>query len=395
MDTFEIALGLSGVEIEKVEITQTGDFMITVRSIVEETTCHKCGQRITKFHGHDKAITLRHLSILGKETSIRITPKRYQCFSCESHPTTTQSLSWYKSKSRETIAYEEHLLLSLINSTVSDVSLKENRGYEAITGVINRYIGIKVNWEEIKRLDIIGLDEISLKKGHQDFVTIVTGRVGNRTLILAVLENRLKKTVKVFLSSIPKRLRKTIKAVCSDMYDGFINAAKEVFGKKVMIVADRFHVAKSYRNELEKLRKKELKRLKKELSEKQYKELKGAMWALRKKRENITDDEEKILTKLFQYSPLLKLAYELCWELTDIFEEEISKSGFNFIEISADKKAKSDQIFNRFKLSNLKFFPTEHLFEEFKYALNFSSFEIKAVERDGLGGFRDSDIRKE
>ena len=99
MDTFEIPLGLSEVKIEKVEITQKGDFIITVRSLVEETTCHKCGQTVTKFHGHDKAITLRHLSILGKETSIRIIPKRYQCFSCDSHPTTTQTLSWYNNLS--------------------------------------------------------------------------------------------------------------------------------------------------------------------------------------------------------------------------------------------------------------------------------------------------------
>jgi len=326
METFEIPLGPSDIKIEKVEISQKGDFMITVRSLIEETKCHKCGQIITKFHGYDRAITLRHLSILGKETSIRILPKRYQCLRCDRHPTTTQTLSWYHSKSRETIACEEHLLLSLINSTISDVSLKENIGYETITGVINRTIGVEVNWEEITRLDLIGLDEISLKKGHQNFVTIVTGRVGDKTLILGVLEDRLKTTVKTFLSSIPKRLRKTVRAVCSDMYDGFINAAKEVFGKTVMVVNDRFHVAKSYRNGLETLRKKELKRLKKELSKKQYKELKGAMWTLRKKKENLTQDEETILTQLFHYSPLLKLAYDLCWELTEVFEKQISKS---------------------------------------------------------------------
>jgi hypothetical protein len=34
---------------------------------------------------------------------------------------------------------------------------------------------------------------------------------------------------------MPQKLRKTIKAVCSDMYDGFIYAAKEVLGKKVKL----------------------------------------------------------------------------------------------------------------------------------------------------------------
>ena len=42
----------------------------------------------------------------------------------------------------------------------------------------------------------------------------------------------------------------------------------------MMIVVDRFHLEKSYRNELEKLCKKEMKRLKKELSEEKYKEFK-------------------------------------------------------------------------------------------------------------------------
>ena len=75
-------------------------------------------------------------------------------------------MSWYNSKSRQTKAYEEYVLLNLINSTVSDVSLKENLGYFTITGIIDRYIGAAVNWAEIQRLDVIGLDEISLKKGN-------------------------------------------------------------------------------------------------------------------------------------------------------------------------------------------------------------------------------------
>ena len=46
-----------------------------------------------------------------------------------------------------------------------------------------------------------------LKKGHQDFVTIVTGRMGDETVILGILADRKKETVKEFLMSIPKKLR--------------------------------------------------------------------------------------------------------------------------------------------------------------------------------------------
>lgn len=174
----------------------------------------------------------------------------------------------------------------------------------------------------------MGIDEISLKKGRKDFVTIVTARNGDgKIMILAVISGRKKKDVKEFLSSIPKRLRKTILAVCSDLYEGYINAAKEAFGDDdVTIVVDRFHIAKLYRKGLEGLRKKEMKRLKKELSEEEYKNLNGVMWILRKKINELKEEELEVLKLLFKYSPILKIAYKLCNELTNIFEENISKS---------------------------------------------------------------------
>ena len=95
---------------------------------------------------------------------------------------------------------------------------------------------------------MLGLDEISLKKGHRDFVAIITGRIETETVIVGVLPDRKQATVKAFLSGIPRRLRQTMHTVCSDMYEGFVNAAKEVFGKRVKLVIDRFHVAKLYRS---------------------------------------------------------------------------------------------------------------------------------------------------
>ena len=48
-----------------------------------------------------------------------------------------------------------------------------------------------------------GLDEIALKKGHRDFVTIVSAQPpGGALTVLAVLPDRCKETVKGFLASI-------------------------------------------------------------------------------------------------------------------------------------------------------------------------------------------------
>src|SRR5262249_41706638 len=146
-------------------------------------------------------------------------------------------------------------------------------------------------------------DEISLKKGHRDFVAIITGYIETETIILGVLPDRKKATVKTFLSGIPQRLRQMLHSVCTDMYEGFVNAAKEVFGKRVKIVIDRFHRAKLYSRGLDRLRKNELRRVKKELSEEASRELKGTMLKLRKSEETMTDDEKDLLVCLFLHSP--------------------------------------------------------------------------------------------
>jgi uncharacterized protein (UPF0303 family) len=72
-----------------------------------------------------------------------------------------------------------------------------------------------------------------------------------------------------------------------------------VLGKRVKIVMDRFHVAKLYRSGLDRLRKQELTRLKQELSAEDYGQLQGAMWAIRKPKEPLTDEDNDVLICLF------------------------------------------------------------------------------------------------
>ncbi len=322
----ETLLNIPDVRTVKTETDRHGNVIITVESTVRGTCCGKCGRKIYKPYGHGRDILLRHLSVFGRKTCIYICPPRYQCIYCEGSPVTTQKSAWYEQRSHCTKAYEDHVLLQSVNSTVADVSIKEDIGYEAVMGIIDRRIAVRADWKEIRKLDVLGPDEISLKKGHKDYVTIVTAHTGGKTVILAVLKDRCKKTVKKFLKMIPKRLKKTVRGVCSDMYDGFINAAKEVFGKRIRIVIDRFHVARLYRKDFEGLRKKEMRRLKKELSEEEYGKLKGAMRALRKKEKELSDEEKQVLKCLFGHSPKLETAYRFCMELTDIFEDDISKS---------------------------------------------------------------------
>jgi transposase len=350
MINLQIPLDIPEVEILKIEKNKTEDLIITVKSTKDFCMCHKCGKEAKKAHGYAEVVILQHLSILGQKVFIRIRPARYQCYYCDDKTTTTEQASWYNKRSKFTKAYEEYLMRMLINSTVTDVSRKEDVSFDDIEGVLNRQIETKVDWDSIDTLNLIGLDEISLKKGHKNFIAVISTVINSTIKILAILEDRKKDTVKTFLKSIPEKLRSTVKIACCDMYDGYINAVKEVFGNQVKVVIDRFHVAKNYRKATDSLRKKELKRLKKELTESEYKKLKGAMWALRKKENDLTDEEKNVLVILFKYSPTLEQAYDFQNSLTDIFDQNIDKqTASKLIKEWANKVCNSELIcFDKF-----------------------------------------------
>lgn len=320
----KIPLDLPDIEVMQAKRNKVGDYIITVQSTLTSTHCRECGREIDQIPGHGRWMKLRHLPILDHKVWIRYRPKRYRCPYCEDHPTTTHQPEWYERNSPHTRAYDDYLMRCLINSTIEDVRRKEDVGYDAVEGALERQIVQAVDWQEVDHIGIIGMDEIALRKGKRDFVLIITSQHAGRIRILAVLADRKKASASAFFESIPAHLHATIDAVCSDMWEGYINAAREFEqahdAVEIDIVIDRFHVAKAYRDGVDKLRKREVKRLKKALPSEQYNDIKGVMWATRKNNADLNDDQRQQLRRFFDYSPDFKLAYTLREELTAIFD---------------------------------------------------------------------------
>jgi len=324
-----LPLDLPNVDVSSVRLNKHGDYIITVESTQSGTICQHCGRKIMKFHGHGRWIELRHLSILGCRVYIRLRPKQYECPHYDDR-ITTQTLDWYEIKSPHTKAYDHHLMLQLINSTVEDVSRKEDVGYDAVEGAIKRCIHTAVNWDEFDELRVIGIDEIALTKGRGNYVAIITTQQADgHVAVLAVLPDRKKKTVRQFLETIPQRLWGTMETACTDMWEGYVNAVKEFAEAhpevSIEVAVDRYHVAKSYRDCVDKVRKRECHSLKKELSKTECEEIKGVMWTVRTNNEDLTSDERKKLNRLFEYSSELKLAYTFREELTAIFKMRLTR----------------------------------------------------------------------
>lgn len=315
-------LSLGRIEILNVELKNNSVY-IEVATDHDDIECRKCGKPVL-FTGYSEPRTIRHLPILGKPCYLVIRPKKGVCQDCDQHPTTWQKLDWCDPKSRHTKAYEQHLMLALVNSTVADVAMKEAVGEKVVQGVIDRWVSQEIDWKSVKKLGLLGIDEIALRKGYQDYLTLVTARIDDQVRLIGVIEGREKAKVKAFLKSIPGRLKRTITGICCDMYDGYVNAAGEAL-PQAPIMIDRFHVAKLYRKALVKVRQAELARLKKRLSPGDYQALKPSIAILKRNAEVVSKEERQELEQLFRLSPRLKAAYRYCRKLTGIFNSKIGK----------------------------------------------------------------------
>jgi len=285
-------------------------------------------------------MTFEHTSILDKKVFLEIKPVRYYCEHCNDGTTTTEKYGWLAEGGKITQALEDYIMRQLIHSTIQDVSKKTGISYSTIETTINHRIGCDVDWSNYTDLNTIGIDEISNRKGHQDYLAVVSVKDKQGDLsVIAVLDSRKKDDIKVFLESIPNNLKKTVKSVCTDMYDGFVNAASEVFGPSKVVV-DRYHVAKLYRKPLDNLRIKEMARLKQALEPEEYKKLEGMMWIIRKHYECLTQSDKDKLALLYHHSPALKQAHKYALKLTHIFN------------CHSNRKTATDKVANWIKLVN-------------------------------------------
>jgi transposase len=320
-----IPLDIPDVRVLQTEITKQGELILTIESTLTSTTCRRCGRTITERHGLDEPRLLRHLPILGRVVYLRIRPKRFRCPWCDNHPTTTQTLDWYDPTALHTRAYERHLIVQLIGSTLTDVQAKEHVTSDALLGMLDRWLASSVEWDALSPFTTMGIDEIALLKGHRDFVAVISALTADGDLhVLAVLPDRLKATVVAWLETIPTAIRERITSVCTDIWEGYITAVQEAL-PHATIVIDRFHVARQYRNAVDELRKQEVRRLQKELPKAAQDDLKHTLWPFRKREVDLDAEERMRLDGLFAHSPLLHQAYTLREQLTIIFDTARSK----------------------------------------------------------------------
>ncbi len=136
--------------------------------------------------------------------------------------------------------------------------------------------------------------------------------------MLDVLENRDKASVRASLEAgKASGLLARLEEVTTDMWDGYVEAVKEVFGDTVRITIDRFHVMKNFQEHLTDARR----QIQRELSKEEAAALKGTRWLWVTNGENLDAHQRAELEQLKQRFPRLRLLVEQRETLRQLFED--------------------------------------------------------------------------
>ena len=191
----------------------------------------------------------------------------------------------------------------------------------------------RLHWETIKTLEMqymwaqlakagtpgpkaIGIDEISIRKGHT-YRIVVSDLMRGRPIWFGG-EDRSEKSMALFYDWLGEKKTKGLRLAVMDMWKPFRNVTNER-APQAAILFDKFHIMRHLGKALDEVRKSEYRRL----SGQDRSYIKGQKYTLLSRRENLTLDGRKALKKLLAANKRLNRAYMLKESFGQLWDYEI------------------------------------------------------------------------
>ena len=273
--------------------------------------CPRCQQ--PTHSGYDqKRRSVRHLDMFGMRTIIHYDQRRFDCEGCGKP--FSELLSWIDPKRRQTRDYEGHIFEQVKKTPRKHVTLKEGLSESTVLDIFKKKVKEERRGIGKRKLRVLGVDEISVRKGHKNYALVLTNI--DRRCVLEVFDNRLQETFGKWIDELSEDEKRGIKWVSMDMWNPYRQIVRRKLPKS-KIVADRFHVVKQLNHQLNLLRRKmqrEAKKTDPELAE----TLKGSRWILLKNRVDLKPKDEKKLKLILEACPEIRQVYLLKEEFRTI-----------------------------------------------------------------------------
>jgi len=221
----------------------------------EQCRCQRCGHEDqARLEQSGKQRVVRHLDVWGQPSFWVYEGTFHRCARC--HHRQDLIPPFKRKDTSYTYAFEEHVVRLLIGSTEEDVARRLGISAETVGRIVKNQLQDAKTIDPARVIRDVGMDEISLKKRHKLYVTLLSDLTDpEHPQLLAVKPGRDEAAGRACLECLTPEQRKQVHSYRVDMGAAF-NKACKVGLPNARGVTDRFHVAKLWNETLDGLRKK-------------------------------------------------------------------------------------------------------------------------------------------
>lgn len=218
-------------------------------------TCSKCKREAdTNLRLKDEVLAIRDLDLFGQPSFWTYRPPLHQCPYCRQR--TQVPTPFKRPHVTYTLRFEQFVVEQLVGSSVEDLARRLGISAETVERIVEWQLAAERRIDPQRVITSVGLDELSLKKRHKLYATILSDLSDpDHPQILAVAKGRDRAAVEACLAQLTPEQRAAVRSHRTDMSAVYPQVC-EAWLPNSQLVIDRFHVAKQLGEVVDKVRKK-------------------------------------------------------------------------------------------------------------------------------------------
>jgi len=213
-------------------------------------------------------------------------------------------LSWIGNNTFYTKRFAYYVGKRCQNATIHEVANELLLDWRTVKSMEMDYMGEKLRRAGKPAPKVVGIDEISIRKGHT--YRIVVSDLEKRRAIWFGGKDRSEESMDLFWEELGPQKAEKVRLAVMDMWKPF-EASTLMHATQAAILYDKFHILRHLGDAMDEVRRSEYRRVSK--NERQY--IKGQRYTLLSHRENLTLKGKRALRKLLGVNKRLNTAYVL------------------------------------------------------------------------------------
>jgi len=202
--------------------------------------CPECGKRCSVYDQQPQRL-FEYLPIWSLKVYFRYAPRRVNCLV---HGVKVESMPWAYGKERTTYSYQIFLARWAKRLSWKETAEIFETSWDTVFRAVKFVVEYGIAHRNLEGVTEIGVDEISVFKGHKYLTLVYQLNAGARRLLWCGPERRAK-TLLRFFQEFGKERSAKIQFVCSDMWAPYLKViAKKA--PKALNILDRFHIMRKF-----------------------------------------------------------------------------------------------------------------------------------------------------